>query len=280
MPHKKRLTNKNISIPVQLIERRIYLIRGHKVLLDFDLADLYGVPTKRLNQQVTRNKKRFPEDFMFQLNQKEAEALRSQIVTSKIGRGGRRYLPYAFTEQGVAMLSSVLNSDQAIKVNIAIMRAFVRLRQMLETNADLNLRFGTSSLERCQYNALQFGKTVSTERGGIGLGLLLTGSTSRSPDATAFGTDLLHPLVRNLSLNFHRHRLQILFSRRAHHTLYLSRNLLSLISVSLYDDLIMNDVDDLRVRVAQFITHQAKRALQDVGARSLDRCVLAVALRH
>lgn len=140
MPHKKT-SLKNLSIPVQLIERRIYLIRGHKVLLDFDLAELYGVPTKRLNEQVTRNKKRFPEDFMFQLNKKEADALRSQFATSKIGRGGRRYLPYAFTEQGVAMLSTVLNSEQAIKVNIAIMRAFVRLRQMLETNEDLNLRF-------------------------------------------------------------------------------------------------------------------------------------------
>ena len=152
MPHKKNLTTTSLSVSVQLIERRIYLIRGQKVMIDFDLAELYGESTKRLNQQVTRNKKRFPEDFMFQLTKEEAEALRSQFVisnpglrlqiaTSKTGRGGRRYLPYAFTEQGVAMLSSVLNSEQAIEVNIAIMRAFVRLRQMLETNEELNRKF-------------------------------------------------------------------------------------------------------------------------------------------
>jgi ORF6N domain len=110
-------------------------------MVDFDLAELYGVPTKRLNERVSRNKKRFPKDFMFRLTKPEAESLRSQIATSNIGRGGRRYLPYAFTEQGVAMLSSVLSSEQAIEVNIAIMRAFVRLRQMLETNEELNRKF-------------------------------------------------------------------------------------------------------------------------------------------
>ena len=110
-------------------------------MLDFDLADLYGVSTSRLNEQVTRNRKRFPEDFMFRLTRKETESLRSQIATSNIRRGGRRYLPYAFTEQGVAMLSSVLSSEQAIEVNIAIMRAFVRLRHMLETNEELNRKF-------------------------------------------------------------------------------------------------------------------------------------------
>jgi hypothetical protein len=101
-------------------------------MMDFDLAELYGVSTSRLNERVTRNRKRFPDDFMFRLTKKEAESLRSQFAISKTGRGGRRCLPYAFTEQGVAMLSSVLNSEQAIEVNIAIMRAFVRLRQMLE----------------------------------------------------------------------------------------------------------------------------------------------------
>ena len=110
-------------------------------MLDFDLAELYGVPTKRLNERVSRNKKRFPEDFMFRLTKKETEFLRLQIATSNVGRGGRRYFPYAFTEQGVAMLSTVLNSEQAIEVNIAIMRAFVRLRQMLETNEELNRKF-------------------------------------------------------------------------------------------------------------------------------------------
>ena len=151
MPHKKKLTTTRLSIHVQLIERKIYLIRGQKVMIDFDLAELYGVTTKRLNEQVSRNKKRFPADFMFRLTKEEAEFLRSQFViskslrsqfaTSNTGRGGRRYLPYAFTEQGVAMLSSVLNSEQAIEVNIAIMRAFVRLRQILETNEELNRKF-------------------------------------------------------------------------------------------------------------------------------------------
>jgi hypothetical protein len=110
-------------------------------MVDFDLAELYGVPTKRLNERVSRNKKRFPEDFMFRLTKKETESLRSHFAISNIGRGGRRYLPYVFTEQGVAMLSTVLNSEQAIEVNIAIMRAFVRLRQMLETNEELNRKF-------------------------------------------------------------------------------------------------------------------------------------------
>jgi len=116
MPHTKKLTNKSLTVSIQLIERRIYLIRGHKVMIDVDLAELYGVPTHRLNERVKRNRKRFPEDFMFQLTKVEAEALRSQIAISKIGRGGRRYQPYVFTEQGVAMLSSVLNSEQ-IAVN-------------------------------------------------------------------------------------------------------------------------------------------------------------------
>jgi len=125
-------------VPVETIERKIYLIRGHKVMLDSDLAELYGVTTKRLNEQIRRNLKRFPSDFMFQLSSKEAESLRSQIATSK--RGGRRYLPYAFTEQGVAMLSTVLNSDRAIEVNIQIMRAFVKLREMIASHKDLAKR--------------------------------------------------------------------------------------------------------------------------------------------
>jgi hypothetical protein len=118
------------------IERSIFLIRGHKVMLDTDLATLYEVPTRRLNEAVKRNLKRFPPDFMFQLSEEEAERLRSQFATSK-GRGGRRYLPYVFTEFGVAMLSSVLNSDRAILVNIEIMRVFGRLRQLLASHADL-----------------------------------------------------------------------------------------------------------------------------------------------
>jgi hypothetical protein len=121
------------------VERAILLIRGHRVLLDADLAEMYGVDAKILNQAVKRNLGRFPEDFMFRLTQEEIEILRSQIVTSR-SWGGRRYLPYAFTEQGVAMLSSVLRSQRAVDVNIEIMRAFVRLRQMLRENVDLARR--------------------------------------------------------------------------------------------------------------------------------------------
>lgn len=123
-------------IPREIIERKIYFIRGHKVMLSMDLAELYGTPVKRLNEQVRRNLKRFPEDFMFQLNDEEYAILKSQIATSSWG-GARRANPYAFTEQGVAMLSSVLNSERAIDVNIAIMRAFVRLREVLLTHKDL-----------------------------------------------------------------------------------------------------------------------------------------------
>jgi hypothetical protein len=112
-------------------------IRGQKVMLDADLAELYRVPTKSLNLAVKRNADRFPEDFAFQLTEAEVTALRFQFETSKRGRGGRRYLPRAFTEQGVAMLSGVLRSARAVQVNIAIMRAFVRLREMLMSNADL-----------------------------------------------------------------------------------------------------------------------------------------------
>jgi hypothetical protein len=118
------------------ISRRIHIIRGHRVMLDADLAKLYGVSTKRLNEAIRRNAACFPEDFMFQMNEEEADNLRSQFATSK-SWGGRRYLPYVFTEQGVAMLSSVLNSEQAIQVNIAIMRAFVRMRQLLVSHEEL-----------------------------------------------------------------------------------------------------------------------------------------------
>jgi len=125
-------------VPIEVIEKKILLIRGHKVMLDSDLAVLYGVTTKRLNEQVRRNLRRFPSDFMFQLTAEEIESLRSQFATLKTGRGRhRKYLPYVFTEQGVAMLSSVLNSEKAIEVNILIMRAFVKLREMLATHKDL-----------------------------------------------------------------------------------------------------------------------------------------------
>lgn len=129
------------------IENRIYVIRGRQVMLDEDLADLYGVETRVLVQQVKRNVKRFPADFMFQLTKSEAEALRSQIVISNIGRGGRRYEPYVFTEQGVAMLSGVLRSDRAIAVNIEIMRAFVELRRTAGSFQELQKRLDQMELD-------------------------------------------------------------------------------------------------------------------------------------
>ena len=118
---------------LQFIQSKIYEIRGQKVMLDRDLAELYGIETKRLKEAVRRNLRRFPVDFMFELNRKEFEFLRSQIASSN-GRGGLRYMPFAFTEQGVAMLSSVLRSPIAVKVNINIMRAFVSVRQFVLTN--------------------------------------------------------------------------------------------------------------------------------------------------
>lgn len=125
-------------VGIEKIENSILLIRSHKVMIDSHLAELYGVSTKYLNQQVRRNSDRFPADFMFQLNQKENDSLRLQIATLKTGQGRhRKYLPLAFTEQGISMLSSVLNSPRAIKVNIQIMRTFVRLRQMMASNAEL-----------------------------------------------------------------------------------------------------------------------------------------------
>lgn len=126
----------NLSL-IKSIEAKIYLIRGQKVMLDWDLAELYGVETKVLNQAVKRNNDRFPDDFMFELTMEEFNSLRSQFVTSKKGRGGRRYIPIAFTEQGVAMLSSVLNSERAIHVNIQIMRTFTKLRELFATHKDL-----------------------------------------------------------------------------------------------------------------------------------------------
>ncbi len=123
-------------VPMEMVEKKIMLVRGQKVMLDKDLAELYGVETKVLIQAVKRNLIRFPSDFAFQLNYQEVTNLRSQFVTSS-SWGGRRYLPFVFTEQGVAMLSSVLNSDRAIEVNVEIMRAFVRLRQLLATHKDL-----------------------------------------------------------------------------------------------------------------------------------------------
>jgi len=148
-------------VPIERIAGAIHLLRGQRVMLDFDLAALYGVTTKVLNQARKRHRSRFPKDFMFRLTNEEVSNLRSQIVTSSLRglgnqlmrsnwsgsvtgskkHGGRRYRPYAFTEQGVAMLSSILSSERAVRVNIAIMRAFVKLRGVLETNRELARKF-------------------------------------------------------------------------------------------------------------------------------------------
>jgi hypothetical protein len=129
-----------LRLTTRVVERRILELRGSRVILDRDLADLYGVPTKALNQAVSRNLARFPPDFMFRLTAAEARDLRSQIVTSNAGRGGYRHRPRAFTEQGVAMLSSVLRSARAVAVNIAVVRAFVHLRGLAATHRDLARR--------------------------------------------------------------------------------------------------------------------------------------------
>ena len=134
---------KAVAIPIERIARCIYLIRGQKIMLDHNLAELYGVMTGHLNRAVKRNQRRFPEDFIFHLSAEEHESLLCQFGTAKSDpRGGRRDRPYAFTQEGVAMLSSVLRSDRAADINVDIMRAFVRLREMLATNEDLARKVG------------------------------------------------------------------------------------------------------------------------------------------
>lgn len=131
-----------VVVPGEGIQQWIYLIRGQRVILDRDLAVLYQIPTKALKQAVRRNRERFPNDFMFVLNKAELQFWRSQFVTSKEDRRGLRYAPMAFTEQGVAMLSSVLNSSRAVRVNIAIMRAFVSLRQIVASSTQFAHKLG------------------------------------------------------------------------------------------------------------------------------------------
>jgi hypothetical protein len=131
--------SKEVSVPSEVIVSKIYEIRGFKVMLDRDLAELYGVETRVLKQAVRRNEKRFPEDFMFEMDKEEFEIWRSQFVTSKEDRKGLRYAPFCFTEQGVTMLSCVLNSERAIAVNILIVRTFTKMREMLTDNLSVKL---------------------------------------------------------------------------------------------------------------------------------------------
>jgi hypothetical protein len=123
-------------VPIETIAHKILVVREQRVILDADLARLYGVTTKRLNEQVRRNRDRFPEDFVFQLDAEETEVLRSHFATSKAGSGGRRYCPYAFTEHGALMAASVLNSPRAVEVSVYVVRAFVRMREMLAAHAE------------------------------------------------------------------------------------------------------------------------------------------------
>ena len=148
----KEKQDTNLTI-IEVIEEKIHLIRGQKVMLDSDLAEVYQVETKVLNQAVKRNLHRFPEDFMFQLDENETASLRSQFVTSNKGRGGRRYFPYAFTEHGAVMLASVLNSPTAIEASIKVVRAFVNLRSILALHQDLADRI--EELERVSNNHKQ-----------------------------------------------------------------------------------------------------------------------------
>jgi hypothetical protein len=150
----------NLTIQHELIENLIYEIRGKKVMLDYNLAAMYGVETKQLKRQVRRNLERFPEDFMFELNEHEFEILRSQIGTSSWG--GSRILPMAFTEQGVSMLSSVLNSPRAIEVNIRIIRIFTKLREVLSTHKDVLLK-----LEKIEKHLLTHGQYIKKHDGEI-----------------------------------------------------------------------------------------------------------------
>lgn len=138
MATKNKKSDETALVTLDVIERKIYVIREQKVMLDSDLAILYGVTTFNLNKAVKRNIKRFPDDFMFQMTADEYESLKFQIGISNKGRGGRRTMPYVFTEQGVAMLSSVLNSERAVQVNIAIMRTFVNMRKILLNNDEVN----------------------------------------------------------------------------------------------------------------------------------------------
>jgi len=144
---RRRRREKPALVPISRIERTIIRLRGHSVMLDSDLADLYGVTTKRLNEQVRRNRFRFPADFMFEMTPSESEHLRSQIATSSSNRhGGRRSLPFVFTEHGAIMAATILNSSRAVQMSIRVVRAFVGLRQLLESNAALAKRL--AALER------------------------------------------------------------------------------------------------------------------------------------
>ena len=156
MTKKPKSVVRRASVPAEVVERRIHLVRGRKVMLDSDLAALYEVETFNLNKAVKRNLNRFPEDFMFRLTREEHASLIFQSGISKAGQGGRRYAPYAFTEHGVAMLASVLNSDRAMKMSIQIIRAFIKLRHLLLTDGNVAGR-----LERLEAGQEKHGSVIT-----------------------------------------------------------------------------------------------------------------------
>lgn len=147
------MIKENVKIE-EVIKQRIFMIRGQKVMLDRDLAELYGVKTGHLNEQVKRNLDRFPADFAFKLIQEEDDSLRSQFAISNIGRGGRRYIPYVFTEHGVAMLSAILNSKKAIQMSIFIVRAFIKMRESLDKYKDLSIKINEIESDQKQQGKL------------------------------------------------------------------------------------------------------------------------------
>ncbi len=159
----KRITDRPVALPVERIQQRILVIRGQRIILDSDLAQAYGVTTARLNQQVKRNQNRFPEDFLFELTKEEYDNLMLQFATSNSGWGGRRKLPTAFTEHGAVMAASVLNSDQAVKVSVFVVRAFVQLRLLLGRHVELAAKIKELE-ERVGFHDKQIGAALQAIR--------------------------------------------------------------------------------------------------------------------
>ena len=209
------MENKQIISKEDEIKNRIYYIRGLHVMLDEDLAELYEVKTKRLNEQVKRNIERFPREFMFQLTDSEFDSLRSQIATSKNSKGGRRYLPYVFTEQGVAMLSGVLKSDTAIKISIQIMSAFVTMRRFISSNAQIFQRLDVVERKQIEhdnkldkiFDAIQ-SKEIKPEKGIFFDGQIF--------DSYKFVSDIIRTATKSIVLidNYIDDSVLTLFSKR------------------------------------------------------------------
>lgn len=215
MGNEKKLENPIIPSGNIEIRNAIHLVRGRQVMLDFDLAMLYQVETKRLNERVKRNQNRFPESFCFQLTKEEFDDLRSQSATSSDEYGGRRYRPYAFTEQGIAMLSSVLNSDVAIDISIKIMDTFVEMRKFIASNSQLFERISSIELRQLEYQIVFFVSFVII----ISACIIPLFHPHKNPTRVAAPTKLVYlcrfPLVEDcatLSYNIHRNHIDYFLS--------------------------------------------------------------------